>query len=404
MKKCLRGTLRLAVLGASPERCFNRWSRANLPFWSLEKKSELIFHCTAYRSDLQMLRGEAARAQCELQILGLYGLPTLLARVRRRSVLTFGLLLSVAAVLYLQSFVWFIRVDGNSGVRTETILQALSEEGVRFGAKGAEIDSEDLKNRMLNRIPKLSWIAVNRSGGVLTVLCAERETVQPPLDQRGLANVVASRPGVIREINVINGFSELKPGDAVRTGDVLISGVMEWTTRIQMTHASGEVFADSFRALVLSCPASVWKKHYTGRTERCVTIIFQRKRRKISGNSGIFGTMCDRMVETSEWTLPGGWTLPIRIETVTLREYVLEPVSVTPSEANCLLDAEALRLTEDDMIAGKVRARVTKLQKREDGYICQADLNCTELISRTVPFEPFGEEEVHGEVNQRGTD
>lgn len=404
MRTLLHGTLRLAIFGASPERCLNRWTRASLPFWSLEKQSELLFHCTAYRRDLELLRREASRAQCELRILSASGLPTLLARLRRRPVLAVGLLLSIVTVLYLQSFVWFIRVDCNPAVRVETILHALYEEGVRFAAKGASIDSENLKNRMLNRIPELSWIAVNRSGGVLSVLCAEREPVQPPLDMRGLTNVVAARPGVIREINVINGFSELKPGDAVRTGDLLISGVMEWTTHVQMTHARGEVFADSFRSLALSCPATAWEKRYTGRTERCVTIIFQRKRRKISGNSGIFGTMCDRMVETSEWTLPGGWTLPIRIETVTLREYVLEPVSVSSSDAECLLDAEALRLTEDDMIAGTVRARATKLQKSEDGYICQADLNCTELISRTVPFEPFGEDEEHGEINQRRAD
>ena len=395
--------LELRVTGAAPERCLNRWTAADLGFWRLCQESELDFSCRVRAAELPRLKREAARAQCEVKVLRRFGLPVLLRRMRGRPVLIVGTALVLALCLLAQSFVWFLRVEGCWDVSPEAVLRALEEEGVRFGTWGLTIDSEDLKNRMLNRIPALSWLAVNRSGCVVTVLCAEREPVEPPLETEGVMDIVASRPGVIRELRVLEGFAVKAPGDAVTEGEVLISGVMEWAVRVQATRARGEVYADTLRSAELICPAEAVKKVYTGRRELCQTIIFQRKRRKLSGNSSIFGTSCDRITEIKEWRLPGGWRLPVSLETVTLLEYRLEPAELSLQEAETLLNAEALRQTEAELVAGTVEQGSAAIQKKNGGYLCRAALNCLELISRTMPAEPPREEECNGETDQRGT-
>ena len=397
-------TLKLRVTGAAPARCLNRWTAADLAFWALKRESELDFTCRVRARDLPLLRREAARAQCEVRVLGRFGLPVLLRRLRARPVLVVGTVLALALALFAQSFVWFLRVEGNERVPAETILRALEEEGVRFGTWGPSIDSEDLKNRVLNRVPALSWLAVNRSGCLVTALCAEREPETEPEETEGVMDIVAARPGILREISVLEGFAVREPGDAVLEGDLLISGVMEWTVRVQAGRARGEVYADTLRTSELICPAETVKKVYTGRTEVCRTIIFQRKRRNLSGNSSIFGTMCDRITEINEWSLPGGFVLPVRVETVTLYEYRLEPAELSLDEAEPLLNAEALRQTQAQMVAGRVEQGSAVTQKKENGYICRAALNCLELISRTVPAEPLREEGSNGQIDQRGTD
>ena len=114
--------------------------------------------------------------------------------------------------------------------------------------------------------------------------------------------------------------------------------------------------------------------------------------------------MCDRMIETKVWTLPGNYALPITTETVILREYTLEPVSLRQTDAEQLLSGEALRLTEASMIAGTVETASTEIKKDKDAYTCSGTLNCLELISKTVPVELFGEDVTNGEADQRGTD
>ena len=404
MRKLLRETVRLRITGAEPLRCLNRWSADGLAFWAVERESEWGVLCSAYAAELSALERDARRAQCELTLLRRAGLPLLLRRLRGRPALMLGLPLVFALLFFLQQFVWFVQIAGNERIPEAVLRNVLEEEGVCFGAWGPSLNSEMLKNRMLNRIPELRWLAVNREGGVVTVLTAERPEEEPPLEQGGVAHLVAMRPGVIRELRVINGFTDLKVGDPVQAGDILISGLMEWSTHVQATRAMGEVYADTFRAETLICPDSALEKLYTGRTERCVTIIFQRNRRKLSGNSSIFGTMCDRMIETTDWTLPGGFRLPFRLETETLREYSLQPRSLSKQDAETIMTCEALRLTQARMIAGQIKAGTTTIQKKANSYLCRTAMNCVEMIAKTVPAELFGEEAENGKAHQRGAD
>ena len=403
MIRRLRGNLEVELTGASLERCLNRWVKAELPFWDLRRQDELKARCRIYESDLDAARREAARAQIGLCVLSGAGLPRLLRRLRRRPVLALGVVLALAAALLLQNFVWFLRVQGNETVTTERILQALSEEGVRFGAWGPNLDSEDLKNRMLNRIPELRWLAVNREGGLVTVLTAERKPERPTEDRTGITNVIASRPGIIQELHVTDGVAVAAPGDSVQAGDLLISGVAEWTTHVQAMHAAGEVRALTMRQLDVICPNVAMQKVYTGRSEVCRSIIFQRKRRKISGNSSIFGVKCDRMIETTVWTLPGGYSLPICVETQTLLEYALVPKAVDLETAGRILCADAERLVMAQMVAGEITRTTTQITPKQDSFLLRGTFHCVELISKTVPAELYGEEEQDGENDQRGT-
>ena len=403
MLRRLRGTAEIEVTGASAPLCLNRWTAADLPFWALRRDSELVFRCRVYEAQLPQICEQAARVWCEVRVLQRFGLPGLLRRLRRRPILAAGLPLAVALAFFLQSYVWFLRVEGNERLSEQEILRALAEEGVCFGAWGPDLNSEDLKNRMLMRVPALRWLAVNREGGLVTVLVAEREREEPPLETEGVAHIVATRPGILREISVVNGFTDKKPGEAVAEGDILISGIAEWTTHVQATRAMGEVYADTLRVSELACPASAVGKRYTGRTETCVTLIVQRKRRKISGNSSIFGIRCDRMIETSTWTLPGGYALPVTVETVTLREYEPEPLALSRDRAQALLEGESRRLTLNQMTAGRIEGGSAAIYKSQNGYRCRGVWNCVELISKTLPVELFGEDDVNGKTDQRGT-
>lgn len=403
MLRLLCGRVQIEVLGATPERCLNRWVKQDIAFWKLDRRSELCFRCFLSETQLSQAVREAERSQCELKVLRRVGLPVYLRRLRKRPLLWGGVLAALALSFALNHYVWFVRVAGNERVSEERILQALAEEGVCFGAWGPALNSEDLKSRMLNRIPELRWLAVNREGGVVTALCAEREIELPREETQGISHLIATRPGIIREMRVINGFAAKAPGDTVEPGDILISGVMEWTTHIQATHAAGEVYGDTLHALELLCPAQTTQKVYTGRTETCLTVIFQRKRRKISGNSGIFGTKCDRMIKTIRLTLPGGYSFPVFLETETLLEYRLEPAVLPEEAAKTLLEREARRQTSEELTVGKLESGRAQLIKKEDGYLCRASMNCLELISGTVPAELFREEYTNGETDQRGT-
>lgn len=403
MIRFFRGTVELKLTGVSLEACLNRWTKAEISFWDLRRDGDFTARCCICERETEQAEAEANRAQMELQVLAYHGLPNLMRKFALRRVLLFGTLIAVGLAMFAQNFVWFLSVSGTESVPDSVILQALAEEGVKFGAWGPDLNSEDLKNRVLNRIPALRWLAVNREGGVVTVLAAERNPEEPVEEHSGVTNVVAVRSGFIREMSVTEGIPAVAPGDSVEAGDLLISGIAEWTTHTQLLHASGVVYADTLRQYDIVSPVSVLQKVYTGKQERSISIIFQRNRRKISGNSSNLGAMCDRIIESSELTLPGGYQLPVIVETQTLLQYELIPVALSRDAAMEQLQAEADRMLEHEMVAGQCVCARTQLATEQDRYVYRGSFNCREVISKTVPAELYREDAENGEIDQRGT-
>ena len=404
MLKYLRGWLEAEIRGASPERCLNSLTAGNIPFWKLERQDEFTLRLRLYRSDWERARTEITRSLCVGRILRGRGFYRTFRGLKKRPVLLFGLILVLILAYLAQNVVWFVCVEGNERIPTSRILQILEEEGVRFGAWGPDLDSQFLKDRMLNRIPELRWLAVNLQGCIARVPVSERGETEPIAQNEGVANVVAARDGVLTELRVLNGLAVKEAGDAVREGDLLVSGLIECPTHTQATRAAAEVFADTRRRVRLIIPDTYGEKTYTGREMVCKTIIFQSFRRKISGNSSIFGTSCDRITKTEPLTLPGGYSLPLALETVTLREYRLTPKALTPEEKEEILRSRAQTRVRRELIAGTIRSADYTIKQEHGICVCTAEMSCSELISRTVPILLLGEDETYGENHQRGTD
>ena len=207
MIRFFRGTVELKLTGVSLEACLNRWTKAEISFWDLRRDGDFTARCCICERETEQAEAEANRAQMELQVLAYHGLPNLMRKFALRRVLLFGTLIAVGLAMFAQNFVWFLSVSGTESVPDSVILQALAEEGVKFGAWGPDINSEDLKNRVLNRIPALRWLAVNREGGVVTVLAAERNPEEPVEEHSGVTNVVCHLRVVLLG-NVAQGVSD----------------------------------------------------------------------------------------------------------------------------------------------------------------------------------------------------
>lgn len=398
----LRGYAIVELMGAEPERCLNRFAQRGIAFWNVEKPDELHLRCRVLLRDAAAAEQAAMRELCSLECVKQCGFRAVFYGVLGRPVLVAGLVLAVALTLFLQNYVWFLQVQGNETVPARQILRELEALGVHFGTKGADIDSQMLKNQMLNRIPALQWLAVNRSGGLVTVLVSEREPDAVSRDRRTAANVVAKCDGVITSMSVLNGFAQVQSGDAVLAGQLLVSGVATWQTHTQVTRAMAEIYAMTLHDRQVTIPAEYTQKVYTGREHRHVTLILGRKRINLSGNSGIFSGTCDKMIDSRVLTLPGGYAFPLTVETEIVREYVPQPQKLPQSVAQTLLTEYIRSSVSRSMVAGTILQEDYRLTKAAGGYVLSAALCCEEMISRTEPLPLMGEDGEIGTDDQRG--
>ncbi len=402
MTHFLRGYRGLRITGAEPVRCLNRFAEQALAFWRVRQPDPLHLELRIYPKDYSKAEQAALRAMCTVEPLDEGGLPSLIRPLKKRRILLIGVLLSALLALFLQNFIWVVRIEGNKTIPEQTIRHALTEEGVGFGSWGPGISGPLLRMRMQLRLPTIDWMAANRSGGVLTVIVEERQNADTAPKENGPANIVASRAGIIRSVSTLGGTAAVEVGDAVLTGQLLISGITTWESGSQLTRACGEVYALTCRQITVKMPQQRLEKQETGRTEHALYLIFGRNRRKIFGNSSISHTGCDKIVNREVCTLPGGDFLPLILEQVEYREYEIREAPIDERTAREALERFAVRTVRSQMIAGRVLQTHFELTKEQGCYVLRGELSCEEMISKTVPISILGEDEANGEIHQRG--
>lgn len=385
----LRGEMRVRVTGASVERFLNLLSRLQIEFWDIERRDELHIELSMCRKEKKRLKDIALRSFCSTEILSERGIGLLLGPLRKRPVLVLGIALVIGLSFFLQSFVWVISVEGEGTLHKEVILRELERLDIRFGSRAASIDPQLTKMQMLNAVPELSWLSVNRSGGKLTVLFTERFPEPKERLPYETGSIVASRDGIITDYSIFEGMRLCKRGDAVKEGQILVSGYEDYGLYLRAVCAEAEIYARTWHAGTVVTPANLNEKRYTGRQWTQTTILVGRKRINLCGNSGIFTDSCDKMISVKKLAV-AEYEFPVSIETATYREYALVPRELQEDDALELLRNGWLRLVRSQMVAGTVEKTDERILLDGGLYILHAQSACNEMIARLVPIgEPY---------------
>lgn len=385
----LRGTLRVELVSAEPGQALTYYAAHGIRYTSPDLTAPLTVQMTLPPGQWPAFAAMAQKRGDKCRILSRRGLWVTLRSGRKR--LLFWLTLAGLCVLTLYGprRVWFVEVEGNVNVPDREILAAAEVCGVHFWAETGEIRSEKVKNQILNLVPELQWAGVNFSGGVAVISVRERVEGEPVRQRDTITDVVASRDGIVVSMSVLGGQSLCKVGQAVRAGELLVTGVVEHEYRIQYTHADAEIYALTQHEIQAVFPTQWQQKVYTGRQWQCVSLVVGRKRIKIWGNSGIPQGTCDKMTETKTLTLPGDYALPVRLVTETYREYTTETVELPAEAAETVLAGVSAELVQQEMLAGQILHRQADLSQK-DGLIClDTVFSCREMIARQREVKLF---------------
>ena len=400
----LKGWVEVEIRSAAPEACLNRCSRAGIPFWDAEKLGSLGLRLRLFYRNLYRFQCEARHAQAEILCIREHPGVWRLAALLRRPFLWAPVIAAVCLTLLLQNHIWYVTVSGNETVSTQEILQAASALGVHFGTKNSSISSQTVKNHLLNEVEGLQWAAVNCDGGRCELLVKERESAPELLDRRLPCDVVAAQDGTIVALSVLEGQALCTVGDTVREGQLLVSGINDFTVHVQKTHAQAEIYARTWRKFAAVTPENCTVRCGNAGTSVCRYLQLGSFRIKISGSSSIYTPGCDKIIKRNVLTLPGGIVFPIAL--------IEERCSAAPVEAMRLLgkDAESLLLAYGGrripaaMTAGEILGIQSSLRESAGSFCLQATYACQEMIARERDANIFGSEQDYGgESSERRT-
>ena len=390
----LRGSVRLEVSGAFPERFLNLCAQNGVSFWAVEWLDAGNLRITVARKDLKRSRALGEKVMCEVKTQLSRGAPAFLARFKKRYALLAGLTLSLMAVCVLSQFVLTVEVSGNETVSTAEIVSQLRRLGVRPGVYGPGIDPAATAQELLLRVDGLSWCAVNMRGTVAEVLVREKVEKPELVDEKVLGDVVARAPGLVTDLSVLEGEAAVKEGDTVLAGELLIAGNIhiegpeygEVDLGWRRVKANGLIYARTWRTLEAEIPLEARVKSYTGEEKALWSLNLLGRRINFYGNSGISFAEYDKITDVWTASLPGGQEMPLSLTRETVRAYDTAPAPVDIAAAEELLRARLDEALRQQLGSGEVISADYTSRAADGKLTVRLQAECKEEIGKFVPF------------------
>ena len=376
----IRGSVRLRLTGADPERTLCRLME-QIRLEDIRRTDRLTVEFTVSGENLKTAGAVADRYGDRLEVLKRGGFPQTVEKCLRYPLVCLTVLVLLWATLWVPSRVLFFRVEGSQTIPERRILEEAAACGLHFGASREAVRSEQVKNRLLDALPELSWVGVNTSGTVATITVQERR--RPPEEQKAVpGNLVASMDGIVTSVTATSGTPLCAPGDGVRAGQTLISGYTDLGLCTHVEAAEGEIFALTERKITAVLPRETNEISGEGRTVRKYSLLIGKNRINFYSDSGILHTGCGKMTQIRVLALPGGWMLPaaLIVETYTAGEKTSR--ERVPEEVEVMLERSARAALEQQMIAGQIRSAESVLSEEENSFRLTLRCQCHEMIGR----------------------
>ena len=128
-----------------------------------------------------------------------------------------GCFVGIVFGVFASNFTWQIMVYGTEELSQTDILNVLKENGVKKGKINSQT-SEEIEEILLNHYDRIAQVSVIKEGTAIIINLSEKlvyveEEFQP---------IIAKYSGIIKNINIVTGTTNVKVGDYVNAGDVLV--------------------------------------------------------------------------------------------------------------------------------------------------------------------------------------
>jgi len=208
------------------------------------------------------------------------------------------------------------------------------------GVFRTNINYRDIEAALLSHFrADIAFVSVSLHGTRAQVFLTE--TIPPPeiIDYSIPADIIAAKDGLIISIATSSGTPQVRPGDVVAAGDILVSGALNIGTddtgyQTQYVRASSAVIARMYYRITFEVPLNYHERIYTGNIVRNYSILISDNEFKMPffNNAPQFSEY-DHNTTNSQFSFGRNYPMPIHLITTHFREYTRELQTRTVEEA-----------------------------------------------------------------------
>ncbi len=240
--------VRFTAIGAYQERLISTIIENNIQIYDI-KESKGKLSAVIKASDYLYVCKSAKKYGIRTRVSERFGLYFRLYGYRKRWGLVVGPMCCAAVILILSQFVWDIRISGNDNVSKSQLYALADECGIYPGAYVHNFSVSDFESLGMADIKDLSWISVEREGSRIYIKVKEKALAKPvDIPPEIPCNIVSDYDCQLISATVKRGVLQVKTGDGIRKGQLLISGTVDNNNDgVIHIHAEGELIARCYQ-------------------------------------------------------------------------------------------------------------------------------------------------------------
>ena len=241
-----KGILTLQIETFMPEKFINLLWRNGVYIKKIKKRNIASLIMEVNLKDYEKIKELSDKTKTKIKILNRRGIVFSFIKYKKRSAFFIGGIAFVFIVYFLSTFIWEIQIVTQHNVSPFEIREQLKSIGVIIGINKDKLDLKKIESSIVNNNENIMWVKVRTEGSKLTVNISER-TIPPVIVQDNTPdNVVAKKDGQIVRVYATSGTTIIKPGDIVKTGQLLVKGEQGKEGSVYQVHASGTVIAKTY--------------------------------------------------------------------------------------------------------------------------------------------------------------
>ena len=358
----LFGYVKFSYSGGFKEDFINDCYRAGINLKNLCRRGDILLAETGIKTYKRLHRFAFAHGG-KVKIIKRKGLPFLLSPLNNRWGLFAGVVFFVFFISFMGGFVWNITVTGNNRVTEVKIVDYLAQNGFSVGTGWSSVDKEQLEISIMAHFEDVAWISINKLGSTASIEIDETVN-KPEMTEKNVTNVRAAQDGVIVRMTVNSGWAEVREGDAVTAGDLLISGIRESEIdkKNHYAHAKGTVLAQVESTITLNISRRQTEKSYTYDKVYKTLYLFGLEIPLYLSKDG--GT-ADESIE-KEYLVLNDYRLPVGIITDKAKYYNSQTVLLSDSELETLARSELEKRKNGEIGEPEIVSENVSVQMNED--------------------------------------
>lgn len=337
LKHWLMGYLTVHISGTNPERFINLCSNRKIYIWNIVREDQYYIFNLSVRS-YKKIKPIVRKTKLIPKIKLKHGLPFILYRNRKRKGFVIGILICSILVYIMSLFIWDIEIMGGSKYTPETLLKFLEENNIKAGIKKKKIDGRKIEEDIRLAYDDIGWVSAEIKGTRLIIKITETNMPAPIIEATAPSHIIATKDAVIKSIVTRSGTPMVKPGDVVRKGDILVSGIVEimddfgGVLNKKPVIASADIICKSYYDYYDSFPLTHIDRIYTNNKKTAYYITLLGRKLFLYNPRNSY-SMYDIIVYENTLHITDSFYLPFQYGTVVTREYIEQKDKYSEDEA-----------------------------------------------------------------------